>query len=400
MGQALASIYRLMAIGGTSASCVDVDRIGRPGDRAEPGRPLGLSRAAWRDCPVQRSSPSACGAASRMQSDRLTGAWRTRFPDGRLMAADELAMAAVLRGGAPIQGRQMIIERHDGSSVTVVADVSPLSDNDGRLVGAISAFEDVGNGARVLAGDSTRTRLFSTTRRSVRRTGKSHRVFDPVLIGVWDYDLQSRRAVRSVTHDQIYGYSEALPVWTFETFLDHVVPEHRDLIRVRFENCVSSGQGEFDCRITRADGTPAWIWSRGRVVHDASGAPARIVGVVMDTSSRMRAQQALEQASGRRKDAFVATLAHELRQPLSAMLAAVEVLRLAPGTEACEPGHRRDATADWSDGPRRRGRRRCCPMGPWQGDVTQAPAGSARGDGDAAADAAAAVAQHGLDLRS
>ena len=36
----------------------------------------------------------------------------------------------------------------------------------------------------------------------------------------------------------------------------------------------------------------------------------------------------------RRKDTFVATLAHELRQPLSAMHAAVEVVRRAPGTEA------------------------------------------------------------------
>ena len=29
--------------------------------------------------------------------DRLTGAWRTRFPDGRLMAADESAMAEMVR---------------------------------------------------------------------------------------------------------------------------------------------------------------------------------------------------------------------------------------------------------------------------------------------------------------
>src|SRR5437762_905508 len=35
----------------------------------------------------------------------------------------------------------------------------------------------------------------------------------------------------------------------------------------------------------------------------------------------------------RRKDTFVATLAHELRQPLSAMLAAVEVVCRGPNTE-------------------------------------------------------------------
>jgi signal transduction histidine kinase len=39
-------------------------------------------------------------------------------------------------------------------------------------------------------------------------------------------------------------------------------------------------------------------------------------------------------SDGRRKDTFVATLAHEFRQPLSALIAAVEVLRVAPGTKA------------------------------------------------------------------
>jgi signal transduction histidine kinase len=41
----------------------------------------------------------------------------------------------------------------------------------------------------------------------------------------------------------------------------------------------------------------------------------------------------------RRKDTFVATLAHELRQPLSAMLAAVEVARIAPGSDAARRAH-------------------------------------------------------------
>jgi signal transduction histidine kinase len=41
----------------------------------------------------------------------------------------------------------------------------------------------------------------------------------------------------------------------------------------------------------------------------------------------------------RRKDTFVATVAHELRQPLSAMLAAVEVARIAPGSDAARRAH-------------------------------------------------------------
>src|ERR1700730_4696932 len=267
--------------------------------------------------------------------ERLTGAWRTRFPDGRLMAVHESAMDAVLRGGAPIQDRQMIIERRDGSCVTVRAYVSPLQDDAGRLVGAISAFEDVkADDVRAAAGPVARDRVLVDGRQQLRdKDAESSRAFDSALIGVWDYDLRTRRAVRSVTHDQIYGYTKALSEWTFDTFLDHVAPEYRDRIRTRFENCVTSGEGEFDCRITRADGTPAWIWSRGRVVRDADGAPVRVVGIVMDMTRQRRAELSFEHKS-LRKDTFIATLAHELRQPLSAMLAAAEVVRLAPGAEA------------------------------------------------------------------
>jgi PAS domain S-box-containing protein len=117
-------------------------------------------------------------------------------------------------------------------------------------------------------------------------------VLDSVLIGVWDYDVASGRTVRSMTHDQIFGYSEALQQWTFDTLLDHVAPEHRARIRHRFEACLTSGAGEFDCRIIRADGSPAWIWWRARVVPDANGTPVRVVGIIMDVT-RQTAEQAL-----------------------------------------------------------------------------------------------------------
>jgi signal transduction histidine kinase len=55
------------------------------------------------------------------------------------------------------------------------------------------------------------------------------------------------------------------------------------------------------------------------------------------TAAQRPVMDATEQASVRdvwRTDAFVATLAHELRQPLTAMEAAIEVVRMAPGTEA------------------------------------------------------------------
>ena len=266
--------------------------------------------------------------------ERLTGAWRTRTADGEHAAADERAMQSVLAGGPAIRDRRTIIERRDGTSIVVRAYVSPLEDEARRLVGAISAFEEVAgapypDGGLLPADDD----LLESDQQRRAADAALRGVLDSALIGVWDYDLRTRRAIRSVTHDQIHGYPQALGEWTFDMFLDHVAPEHRDRISASFQTCVETGECEFDCRIIRADASPAWIWSRGRVVRNAAGLPVRIVGIVMDVT-RHRAQEQAINLERRRKDTFVSTLAHELRQPLSALLAAVEVLRLAPDSAA------------------------------------------------------------------
>lgn len=57
---------------------------------------------------------------------------------------------------------------------------------------------------------------------------------------------------------------------------------------------------------------------------------------VEGSASRLAAVERALEAERHRREAFVATLAHELRQPLSALLAAVEVGRLAPGSAAAD----------------------------------------------------------------
>jgi signal transduction histidine kinase len=61
--------------------------------------------------------------------------------------------------------------------------------------------------------------------------------------------------------------------------------------------------------------------------------PARPSGVEIILASSAAVQQAVD-LQRRRQEVFVSTLAHELRQPLSAVSAAVEVVRLAPASDA------------------------------------------------------------------
>ena len=261
--------------------------------------------------------------------ERVTGAWRTRHLDGRLMPLEDSPFEAVLRGGAAIRDCHLTIERPDGSSVAVTACVSPLQDEGGQLVGAVSAFSPI----HTLSATGDDIELLDGSHLGRDQDTALGDLLGSALIGVWSYDVRTRHAVRSLTHDQIHGYAGALSEWTFDTFVEHAAPDQRERLRSRFDESLVTGEAVFDCRIIRPDGSPAWIWSRGRVMRDDSGTPVRIVGIVMDVTRHRVETEALT-LERRRREVFVATLAHELRQPLSAMLAAIEVARLAPASAA------------------------------------------------------------------
>ncbi|HEX7887966.1 MAG TPA: chemotaxis protein CheB, partial [Ramlibacter sp.] len=70
------------------------------------------------------------------------GAPRALLPDGEWLQPDDSAMAQVLRTGQPVHGRELAILRADGARLELLLNIRPLRE-DGRVVGAVSAFLDV-----------------------------------------------------------------------------------------------------------------------------------------------------------------------------------------------------------------------------------------------------------------
>ncbi|KQW51341.1 MULTISPECIES: ATP-binding protein [unclassified Roseateles] len=88
-----------------------------------------------------------------------------------------------------------------------------------------------------------------------------------------------------------------------------------------------------ELRIVRPDnGDLRWVEVRAQTLCDAAGEPLRLSGISFDMTERKRMEESLRDAD-RRKDEFLAMLAHELRNPLAPIRNAAELMlrTTAPG---------------------------------------------------------------------
>jgi PAS domain S-box-containing protein len=104
-------------------------------------------------------------------------------------------------------------------------------------------------------------------------------------------------------------------------------PEHVERFASHLQHCLLSGEDWEDTFPLRAkDGTYRWFLSRAVPIRDERGSIVRWFGTNTDVTELRLLQEALKQ-NDRRKDEFLAMLAHELRNPIAPIHNAAEVLR-------------------------------------------------------------------------
>jgi PAS domain S-box-containing protein len=104
-----------------------------------------------------------------------------------------------------------------------------------------------------------------------------------------------------------------------------VISEHDwHELRPHVERALRGERVEYERRARFAAGE-RWIYSAMEPTRDEDGVPNGLVAVVSDIHDRKLMEETLRQAE-RRKDEFLATLAHELRNPLAPIRNAVAIL--------------------------------------------------------------------------
>jgi PAS domain S-box-containing protein len=157
-------------------------------------------------------------------------------------------------------------------------------------------------------------------------------VADAAAVGLWQLDLVNDCFWLTNKTRELYGFAQDERV-TFERVLTLVHPDDQQLLRQTMERLVrSKSEGPIEYRIVRPDGGLRYMFSRGRVHCNAAGEPDYLMGVSLDVSERSESDQ--EAQRNRAEIAHLSraamlgelsgSLAHELNQPLTAILSNAE----------------------------------------------------------------------------
>jgi PAS domain S-box-containing protein len=113
-------------------------------------------------------------------------------------------------------------------------------------------------------------------------------------VGVWELDLATGSTWRSEECERINGLEPGSHV-AHEDWLHRVHPDDRHLLAPPQAAQLREGKlFEVEFRIRMASGEERWLMSRGQLLCDADGRPARLIGINVDVTDRKRAEAELD----------------------------------------------------------------------------------------------------------
>lgn len=231
---------------------------------------------------------------------------------------DSVLQRARTQGGVHRVGSDTALRRADGTSIPADITASALRSEEGESQGVILVVLDV-----------------SARRERERELARRDERFRSLVLAtsqvVWTADADGFARDDSPSWRLLTGQS--YEQWQGHGWLDALHADDRKRVLHGWLEAIAEKRPfPVEYRLRMADGTYRWSMARVVPVTDADGTVREWVGMSYDIQLRKEAEEAQRDAN-KRKDEFIALLAHELRNPLAPLRNGVEVLKSGAQTD-------------------------------------------------------------------
>jgi PAS domain S-box-containing protein len=232
---------------------------------------------------------------------------------------EEKVIIQRLLRGERIEHFETVRMAKSGRRLDISLMISPVRDNTGKIIAASKVARDITQrkrAQRALRESEERFRFLAETIPSIVWTASPNGTITYANQRWLEYcgmpvEQDAKGWPENVLHPD--DYERCVTEWT------EAVRDGKDY--------------EIEVRIRRHDGVYRWFVTRAVPLRDSSGRISSWFGVTTDIHDQKEMQEQLEEAD-RRKDEFLATLAHELRNPLAPIRNSVQFLRMSENDPA------------------------------------------------------------------
>jgi PAS domain S-box-containing protein len=259
-------------------------------------------------------------------TERYCGSFKLLAPDGAVLPHDQCPMAVALIQNQRFRNEEVLVERPDGSRITVLVNIDPIQDASGHVVAAINVFHDVTTLKQAEQAlreqkenlqtllDTLPVAVLIAHDRECRRISGNRAAVELMRVTSGANFSTAGPPDERPTHFKIFKAGRPLP------------PEALPVPRAARGEVVVGEEVDHAFE----DGTIRHSLISAKPLFDPDGRPRGAVACILDITELKAAERALKEADVR-KDRFLATLAHELRNPLAPIRNALEIIRRVDG---------------------------------------------------------------------
>jgi PAS domain S-box-containing protein len=219
--------------------------------------------------------------------ERFCGSFRLYTIDGTPMRHDQCWMALAIKNDEAYNGREVVIERPDGSRVIGLAHASPIHDEAGKLVGAVNVVLNI-----------TRQKQAEQALKESER--RFREMIDALPVAIYTTDAEGRLTHFNPAAVEFSGHTPELGSDRWRIIWKLYYPDGSPMLHEECPMAISIKEGRAvrgaEAIAERPDGKRVWFQPYPTLLHDDEGKVVGGINMLMDITERKKNEEALLQS--------------------------------------------------------------------------------------------------------